>query len=112
MGLTYDVRSKYTKGPCGMPSVFGCGVCALASCFPVTGPTALMHDRKDTDTVRDLPIHHAEGEPSTDISSIRSFEDGGDFRILQDEIEDAFDFLQEISTQARCPFLVECDCLR
>ena len=66
-----------------------------------------MHDRKDTDTVRDWAIHHAEREASTDISTIRGFEDGGDFVILQNEIEDAFDFLQQISTQARGPFLVE-----
>ena len=88
-------------------SVFGCGGVALSSCFPVTGATALMHDRKDTDTVRDWAIHHAEREASTDISTIRGFEDGGDFVILQNEIEDAFDFLQQISTQARGPFLVE-----
>ncbi len=94
-----------------MTSVFGCGVFALASCFPVTGPTALMHDRKDTDAVRHLAIDDAEGEASKDISTIRGFEDRGYFRILENDLEHAFDLLQEISTQSRGPFLVECDCL-
>lgn len=70
-----------------------------------------MHDRKDTDAVRYFAIHDAEGEAPTDISTIRGFEDRGYFGILQNDIEDAFDLLQEISTQARGPFLVECDCL-
>ena len=87
------------------------GVFALASSFPVTWPAALMHDRKDTDAVRYFAIHDAEGEAPTDISTIRGFEDRGYFGILQNDIEDAFDLLQEISTQARGPFLVECDCL-